>query len=719
MNCGGVGPLRDLSDRDNRKQSGFADILLAAATQFSQARSLADLLGAVRQAIRIPSGLDQAGLGVFEERQKILVVYASPDDGHSQADESTAALSPNGEEFPLLETEAASFATRPVTYVSPLLNLDRGMHIQRRFCQAGFRRYVSVPLIYDDRLLGALYACSRVEVPPELEAVEHLEQLGRLLTPALWNHLTQTRLALGDRRRATLIELSDAINTSLQMDPILESARQALAQIEGHRVSIIALLAEDGRSFEAHWHPSPAALDQANATEPEVLQTKATPLPWVLKRRRTFESEDVQGSSSFEIDRRLAELGVRRYVVAPMFVRGKIIGGLFFGTSDPHPALTTDVWLYENIALQLALAIDNARQFEQLRRLSDRLQQQNVYLREEIETVHNVEGMIGQSSGMAQVLTAVSRVAKTNAAVLITGPTGVGKELVARAIHAQSNRAKHPLVKVNCAAIPDNLVESELFGHEKGAFTSAVARRIGRFELARDGTLFLDEVGELPPAIQVKLLRVLQDGDFERVGGTETLISNARIIAATNRDLAKAIESGSFRSDLFYRLNVFPILVPSLSERREDIPLLIDSFIQQFNRRMGKQVESIDAQSMQYLCERPWPGNIRELLHVIERAMILCDGPRLTVEETEPAPSRSSESAAASAQDAPPALQSVDLPSAVSSLEDAQREHIRRALQQTAGVVDGPSGAAVLLGLKPSTLRSRMKRLGIQRRPSA
>jgi formate hydrogenlyase transcriptional activator len=693
--------------------------LLTAATQFSQARNLADLLGALHGALRASSGLDQACLGIFEERQRILVVYASTVEGQSHRGASAEPLSANGEEFPLIETEAASFATRPETHVSPLLNPDRGMQIQRRFCRAGFRRYVSVPLIYDDRLLGALYVGIRVEVPPERAAVQQLEQLGRLLTPALWNQLTQARLALGDRRRATLIELSDAINTSLQLEPILESARQALAQIEGHRVSIIALLREDGRSFEAYWHPLPTALAQANATKPEVLPTKSTPLPWVLERRRTFESEDVDGSALFEIDRRLAELGARRYVVAPMFVRGKIIGGLFFGTSDPHPALTTDVWLYENIALQLALAVDNARQFEQLRQLSDRLQQQNVYLREEIETVHNVEGMVGRSSGMEQVLKAVSRVANTDAAVLITGPTGVGKELVARAIHAQGLRAKHPLVKVNCAAIPDSLVESELFGHEKGAFTSAVAKRIGRFELARDGTLFLDEVGELPLAIQVKLLRVLQDGDFERVGGTETLISNARIIAATNRNLEKSIENGSFRSDLFYRLNVFPILVPSLSERRDDIPLLVESFIQQFNRRMGKQIESIDAQSMQYLCEREWPGNIRELLHVIERAMILCDGACLTVEETEPAPNRDSGSAAAPPANTELPPQSAPATAEVSTLEDAQREHIRRALKQTGGVVDGPRGAAALLGLKPSTLRSRMKRLGIKARPLA
>ncbi len=686
--------------------------LLATVDRLAEANDLQDLLAIVGHAVAELEGVRVVGLGVYDQRRQVLVVYGP------SAGAEPSSISANGEEFPLVETEAPSFLTSPSTFLSAPLEQDRGTRLQRRLYQAGQRRYISIPLVHRGQLLGVLYAGCHDESSPDGATVEYLERLARLLTPALWNHLTQARLALGDRRRATLIELSDAINTSLQMEPILESARQALAQIEGHRVSIIALLREDGRFFEAYWHPSPAALDRANATtEPEVLPTKITPLPWVLERRRTFESEDVQGGSSFKIDPRLAKLGVRRYVVAPMFVRGKIIGGLFFGTSDPHPALTTDVWLYENIALQLALAIDNARQFEQLRQLSDRLEQQNVYLREEIETVHNVEGMIGRSTGMAQVLTAVSRVAQTDAAVLITGPTGVGKELVARAIHAQSNRAKHPLVKVNCAAIPDNLVESELFGHEKGAFTSAIARRIGRFELARDGTLFLDEIGELPPPIQVKLLRVLQDGDFERVGGTETLISNARIIAATNRDLAKSIENGSFRSDLFYRLNVFPILVPSLSERREDIPLLIDSFIQQFNRRMGKQIESIDTRSMQYLCARQWPGNIRELLHVIERAMILCDGTCLTVEATEPAPSRASESVVASAQGTAPALQSVDLPSSVSTLEDAQREHIRRALQQTGGVVDGLSGAAVLLGLKPSTLRSRMKRLGINRRP--
>lgn len=417
----------------------------------------------------------------------------------------------------------------------------------------------------------------------------------------------------------------------------------------------------------------------------------------------------------FDLDRSLREVGARRYTCAPMFVRGRIIGGFFFGTPDPHPALTTDVWLYENIALQLGLAIDNAIQFEELRRLSDRLAQQNIYLREEIATEHNVEGMIGRSPAVRRVFEQVARVAVTDATVLIIGETGVGKELVARAIHAQSTRADHPLVKVNCAAIPENLVESELFGHERGAFTSATARRIGRFELAREGTLFLDEIGELPSAVQAKLLRVLQDGEFERLGGTQTIKTDARIIAATNRDLTHAMANGIFRSDLYYRLNAFPIVVPSLAERQDDIPLLAEGFVAQFNRRMGKRVRTIEPSSLEYVRNREWPGNIRELRHVIERAMILCDGPELRIEQSVAAsPSPPLRRAASTVEEASAAMPS-EPTSRLGTMEQAERAHILRVLEQSRWVIEGPRGAAYLLGLKPSTLRSRMKRLGISR----
>jgi formate hydrogenlyase transcriptional activator len=351
----------------------------------------------------------------------------------------------------------------------------------------------------------------------------------------------------------------------------------------------------------------------------------------------------------------------------------------------------------------LALAIDNARQLEQVQRLSERLGQQNVYLREEIQSEHDYGEMIGQSAAMVRVRESIARVAPTDSTVLVCGETGVGKELVARAIHAASPRAEQPMVKVNCAAIPEGMVESELFGHERGAFTSAVERRVGRFELARDGTLFLDEIAELSLPVQAKLLRVLQDGQFERVGGTRTLTSNARIITATNRNLLNCVESGSFRSDLYYRLNVFPIEVPPLRDRREDIPLLIEAFVKQFSRRMGKRVEAIAPHTLTCLCQRNWPGNIRELRHEIERAMILQDDPVLRVDCRAPAQVEVAHLPTGSQQ---PAFQ---------TLEEAEAEHIRNALAETAGVIEGPRGAAQLLDMKPSTLRFRMKRLGIAR----
>ena len=259
------------------------------------------------------------------------------------------------------------------------------------------------------------------------------------------------------------------------------------------------------------------------------------------------------------------------------------------------------------------------------------------------------------------------------------------------------------MVKVNCAAIPEGMVESELFGHERGAFTSAVARRIGRFELATDSTLFLDEIGELPLPVQAKLLHVLADGEFQRLGGSKTLTSNARIVAATNRDLATAVRNDLFRSDLHYRLNVFPIEVPALEERREDIPLLVEAFVAQFNPRMGRQVERVDADSLEHLCGRDWPGNVRELRHVIERAMILCDGPVIMLEALQPSVETSQSSTVSGSE--------TELP----TLESVEAQHIRRALEKTGAVIEGPGGAAALLGLKPSTLRFRIKRLGVKR----
>jgi PAS domain S-box-containing protein len=328
----------------------------------------------------------------------------------------------------------------------------------------------------------------------------------------------------------------------------------------------------------------------------------------------------------------------------------------------------------------------------------NRIEQQNLYLREELKSVHNFEEIVGRSPALLDVLEQVRRVAPTDATVLIIGETGTGKELIARAIHSNSRRAGMPLIKVNCAALPTSLVESELFGHEKGAFTGAIARRVGRFELADGGTLFLDEIGELPLETQAKLLRVLQEQEFERVGGTAPRKVDVRIIAATNRDVKKAVQHKTFREDLYYRLNVFPIDLPPLRERNGDIPLIAQYLLDKSAARIGRRMDRIDPGTLRRLSEYRWPGNVRELENVIERAAILATGPTLHVE-----PDVFGQSAAEPGARPPAAL------------EDVERSHILTVLAQTKWVIDGPRGAATILGLHPNTLRSRLKKLGVSR----
>lgn len=349
-----------------------------------------------------------------------------------------------------------------------------------------------------------------------------------------------------------------------------------------------------------------------------------------------------------------------------------------------------------------------------------RLQAQNVYLQEEIRSVHNFEQIVGNSAGLTTVLENVRRVAPTDATVLVCGETGTGKELIARAIHSASKRADKPFIKLNCAALPAALVESEFFGHERGAFSGALQRRIGRFELADTGTIFLDEIGEVPLDVQVKLLRVLQEFEFERLGSSQTIKTNVRVIAATNRDLPKAIAEGSFRSDLFYRLNVFPISVPPLRERAADIPLLVQYFAHKYAPRVGRRVDAIDAESMRRLAEFHWPGNIRELENMIERALILDSSPTLVVGAellgTVPVPLEAAPLAYAGERALVPSDQRAAPPeSSTSDLNSVQREHILNTLRTTNWVIEGERGAACLLGMKAATLRHRMKKLGISR----
>jgi formate hydrogenlyase transcriptional activator len=359
-----------------------------------------------------------------------------------------------------------------------------------------------------------------------------------------------------------------------------------------------------------------------------------------------------------------------------------------------------DIEFLSQIAGQVAIAIDNAFAYRRITELSDKLTQEKLYLEDEIRSELNFEEIIGNSAVLRQVLRQVEAVAPTNSTVLIQGETGSGKELIARAVHNLSRRRAHSFVKLNCAAIPTGLLESELFGHEKGAFTGAIAQRMGRFELASQGTIFLDEVSEIPLELQPKLLRVLQEREFERLGNSRTLRTDARLIAATNRDLNAMVEEQKFRSDLFYRLNVFPIYVPPLRERKEDIPFLVRHFAQHFARNMSKELDTISTETMNAMVCYPWPGNIRELQNVIERAVILSKGPELQV-SLDGLKGKSADTNG--------------LTNGLATLEEIERKHILSVLEQTNWVFAGPNGAAARLGLKRPTLQFRMQKLGISR----
>jgi formate hydrogenlyase transcriptional activator len=402
-------------------------------------------------------------------------------------------------------------------------------------------------------------------------------------------------------------------------------------------------------------------------------------------------------------DKRVAGAGVtiagtECAVWVPLTMGDEFVAAMVVGRTKPSPFTPDEVQVLEDVARPVTTAVANALAFEEIQKLHSLLEDENLALREEI-TSAAAGGIIGNSARLRDVLERVGRVAATDSTVLITGETGTGKELIARAIHASSRRAKRALVKVNCAALPEGLIASELFGHEKGAFTGALERRRGRFELAVGGTIFLDEVGELPPPIQVALLRVLQEREFERVGGGETLRSDARVVAASNRDLDEAVREGRFRSDLFFRLNVFPIQVPPLRERAEDIPLIAEYWASQYARKVGKAIKGVDESAMDVLRGYRWPGNIRELQNVVERAVILARASLLGLSDFE----------------LPSLAAGPEAPRPARTGPADERQQIEAALRASRGRVYGDGGAAGALGVPPSTLESRIRRLGIDK----
>jgi len=518
-------------------------------------------------------------------------------------------------------------------------------------------------------------------------------------------------LRKSEERWRTLLEINNAIITNLTQEALLHAVTESLRRVIPFDRAGFSLYVPERKTFRLLATESEFSSDYFRVglelRRGEGIST------WVFDHQQPVLRRDLEKEQQYPNDRRHLADGIYSYCVVPLIIRGKSIGTLNVASRTRNQYSERDLEFLQEVASQV---VENTQSYQEIAALKARLEKENVYLQEEIRTEHNFDEIVGNSPALLVVLRKVEQVAPTDSTVLIYGETGTGKELIARAIHDRSARKDHPLVKVNCSAISAGLVESELFGHVKGAFTGALERRIGRFELADGGTIFLDEIGELPLETQVKLLRVLQEREFEPVGSSQPVRVNVRVIAATNRNLEESIQTGSFRSDLFYRLNVFPLELPSLHERRSDIPKLARFFLSHYSKKLGKNIEGISQDTMDRISAYTWPGNVRELQNVIERAAILCQQPILELNpDLAPISARGVlHRAPQGLSESEPAVNSSSAPRDLSTLKDVERGHILAVLKQTGGVIEGPKGAARILNLHPNTLRHRINKLGIK-----
>jgi formate hydrogenlyase transcriptional activator len=524
-------------------------------------------------------------------------------------------------------------------------------------------------------------------------------------------------------RWQVLLRVNNAIVTCLDRDGLLRATAAALRDVIPFDRAALVLHDEAKGVFQLLGVSGHARPDSAIPIGTE-WPIKGSRAGWVTEHAAPLATPDLRADARFVEHGPLIQEGILSALSVPLQAKDRIIGTLNVGSREVSRYTDGDAELLHAIADQVVLAIQNMLAYEEIAALKHRLEQENLYLQEEARADATFAEVVGESTGIQKVLARVRMVAGTESTVLVTGETGTGKELVVRALHGLSRRKDNILVKVNCAALPGGVIESELFGHERGAFTGALSRRPGRFELAHGGTLLLDEVGDLPLELQAKLLRVLQDGEFERVGGTQTLKTNVRVIAATNRNLTLAVEEGRFRADLFYRLNVFPIAIPPLRERLEDVPRLARHFAMLYASRMGKRIGAIGEEELSRLLEYPWPGNVRELQNVIERAVILSASGRFVLDDALAAPGSAALAAVGSVSGngparTDPAHSGPADTGAPRTLEEIERDHILAVLESVGWRVSGDQGAARILGLKRTTLEARMSRLGISRPGSA
>jgi formate hydrogenlyase transcriptional activator len=591
----------------------------------------------------------------------------------------------------------------------------RYSRLQAILKRLNIRSTCALPLTTAHRKLGVITFCSKQVDTYSPDDIRFMSQVADYIALAFDDALNFAALRRASEelqskndRLQLLLDVTNQVVSNLELRDLLHAISQDVRRVmqsdyaglslpdkENKQLRLYALDFPEGKGFLqedlAYWMEGTPSGTAFRTMKPLTLQSPFT------------------GWLDYPIVQIAVREGLKSVCCLPLISRNRAIGVLVLGRLRDDAFSQADIEFLSQVANQIALAVENALVYREIRELKEQLSKEKLYLEDEIRTEMNFAQVIGNSSSLRRVLKHVETVAPTDSTVLIYGETGTGKELIARAIHDLSPRSSKPFVKLNCAAIPTGLLESELFGHEKGAFTGAIAQRIGRFEVADGGTIFLDEIGEIPLELQTKLLRVLQEREFERLGSSRTLRTNARLIAATNRDLEGMVAEQKFRADLFFRLNVFPVHAPPLRERQGDIPLLVRHFTQQFSRRMKKVMETIPSATMDALSRYHWPGNIRELQNVIERAVIISTGPVLSVDVTD--------------LKFPKAVPPAEKPGSPKStngalhnvLEETERQQVLQALKQCNWVVAGPHGAAALLGINRSTLQVRIRKLGISR----
>jgi formate hydrogenlyase transcriptional activator len=573
----------------------------------------------------------------------------------------------------------------------------------------GVQSLCVVPVTTALRKIGALAFGSRHEGVYAEADVVFLQQVARQVAVAVDNahnfaeaQSVQEQLKEERDRLGLLLEVNNTVVSVLDLHELLKAVSDSLHRLMPHEYASLSLYDAESQTLQIHALDFPVSkgLIQEGLTIP----VEGSPTGRAIQTRQpvSINRNDIEQFGSDIAQRILAE-GLKSALCLPLIAHGRPLGTIVVASLKEDQFPEKDAALLRPVANQIAIAVENSLAFRQVVERANKLSEEKLYLQDEIRTAYNFEEIIGESPALKHILQQLETVAPTDSTILIRGETGTGKELIARAIHHLSGRRERTLVKVNCAAIPTGLLESELFGHEKGAFTGAIAQRVGRFELAHRGTLFLDEVGDIPLELQPKLLRVLQEQEFERLGSTRTTRVDVRLVAATNADLTQKVADNQFRADLYYRLNVFPLTIPPLRERREDIPLLVRYFAQKYARRMKRPIETIPVKAMTALTEYHWPGNVREMENFIERAVILSRGSELQIPVAELKPRNGIGT---------PQLAATN---GFETLEHAEREHIVRTLGETKWVIGGPTGAASRLGMKRTTLQSRMRKLGIMR----